>query len=75
MPSLMANALLHSEICRLRVAQEESCRKPSSRRRLKLWNVSVQCTTALLVLGRMHPPSTILAAPKGGHSQRTMNLG
>lgn len=48
----MAASLLHQEVCRLRGAQEESCCRPSSRR-LKFWNVSVQRTTALLLLERM----------------------
>lgn len=46
----MDKTLLHREVCRLRVAQEESCRRSGSRRRLKLWNVSVQRTTAALLL-------------------------
>ena len=53
----MTDSLLYRETCRLRVAQEESCRRPGSRRRLKLWNVSVHCTTVLLLLDWMRPPS------------------
>ena len=57
MPSPMADILLHREVCRLRVAREESRQRPGSRRRLKLWNVSVQCTTALLLLQWTRQPS------------------
>ena len=48
----MAKSLLHREVCRLRVAQEESRLRPGSRCRLKLWNVSVQRTTVALLLER-----------------------
>lgn len=53
----MAKSLLHREVCRLRVAQEESRLRPSSRRRLQLWHVSVQRTTALLAHERTCSPA------------------
>ena len=51
----MAKSLLHREVCHLRVAREESCRRPGSRRRLRLWTASIHQTRALLLHAWQRP--------------------